>query len=58
MIYFNQLLQDKVVASLIDGLVIGGILAIGSGETLEYSSAKNKLQILDKLEKIYKKKLG
>ncbi|MBE9467185.1 MAG: hypothetical protein IMY72_02550 [Bacteroidetes bacterium] len=57
MIYFNQSLQDKVVESLIDGMVIGGILAVGSGETLEYSSAKNKLQILDKFEKIYKKKL-
>ncbi|RLD64425.1 MAG: hypothetical protein DRJ01_00740 [Bacteroidetes bacterium] len=58
MIYFNQSLQDKVAITLIDNLVPAGILALGSGETLEYSSAMNKLQVIDKLEKIYKKKIG
>lgn len=58
MIYFNQTLQDKVASSLIDSLVAGGILALSCGETLEYSPVMNKIKVLDKLEKIYKKKLG
>ncbi|MCK5822783.1 MAG: hypothetical protein KAG95_02195 [Bacteroidales bacterium] len=58
MIYFNQSLQDKVALKLIDSLVPAGMLALGSGETLEYSSSSNKLILIDKLEKIYKKKIG
>ncbi len=58
MIYFNQSLEDKVASSIIDSLVAGGIFAIGSGESLEYSTVMNKIKLIDKFEKIYKKKLS
>ncbi len=62
-IYRNKLLQfniplyDKVIRKLVDSLEIGGYLVIGNMETLEYSEASKKLQIVNANEKIYKKRV-
>jgi chemotaxis protein methyltransferase CheR len=56
MIYYNQLLQDKVLFQLTNSVVPGGYLVIGVKETLENTNASNKFTIYNDLEKIYKKK--
>ncbi len=62
-IYRNKLLQfniplyDKVIHKLVDSLEVGGYLVIGNMETLEYSEASKKLQVVNATEKIYKKRV-
>lgn len=56
MIYYNQLLQDKVLGQLTTSVVPGGYLVIGVKETLEGSNALSKYLVYNDLEKIYKKK--
>jgi chemotaxis protein methyltransferase CheR len=56
MIYYNQLLQDKVLMNLSNSVVPGGYLAIGIKETLENTNTSNKFTVFNDLEKIYKKK--
>jgi len=56
MIYYNQLLQDKVLYQLTNSVVPGGYLAIGVKETLENTNTSNKFTVFNDLEKIYKKK--
>lgn len=55
LIYFDRELQNRVFGLFKESLVHGGILGIGSKESLNFSSVKNDFTtILDK-EKIYKK---
>ena len=56
MIYYNQILQDKVLNQLTNSVVPGGYLAIGVKETLENTNTSNKFTVLNELDKIYKKK--
>ncbi len=56
MIYYNQLLQDKVLIQLTNSVVPGGYLALGVKETLDNTNASNKFTVFNDLEKIYKKK--
>lgn len=56
MIYFNPSLQDKIAEKLIKSTLLGGIISIGSKEALENTSYYSKLNILNKEEKIYKKR--
>jgi chemotaxis protein methyltransferase CheR len=56
MIYYNQLLQDKVLLQLTNSVVPGGYLALGVKETLDNTNASNKFTVFNDLEKIYKKK--
>jgi chemotaxis protein methyltransferase CheR len=55
-IYYNQLLQDKVLYQLTNSVVPGGYLILGVKETLENTNASNKFTVHNDLEKIYKKK--
>lgn len=57
LLQFNIPLYDKVIRKLVDSLVVGGYLAIGNMETLEYSEAGKKLQLINANEKIYKKRI-
>lgn len=57
MIYYNQILADKVMKIIYDAMVPGGFLFIGSKETLEGSTRKNDFIIVDKSENIYKRKI-
>ncbi|MBL4711786.1 MAG: protein-glutamate O-methyltransferase CheR [Gammaproteobacteria bacterium] len=55
MIYFNQTLQDKVLASFYANLIPNGFLVIGPKESLGQSLIANKLEIIDKDNRIYKR---
>jgi len=56
MIYYNQILQDKVLYQLSNSVVPGGYLSIGVKETLENTNSSNKFTVFNDLDKIYKKK--
>lgn len=55
MIYFNQVLQNKVLHKIHESLFSGGVLCIGSKESLSWSEVSNKFSVLSREEKIYKK---
>ncbi len=57
MIYFDKQLQNKVLELFTEALVPGGILALGSKETLSFSSVSELYVPIDKKWKIYKKKI-
>jgi len=56
MIYYNQLLVDKVLLHLSNSVVPGGYLIIGVKESLENTNSINKFTVHNDSEKIYKKK--
>jgi chemotaxis protein methyltransferase CheR len=56
MIYYNQILQDKVLYQLTNSVVPGGYLIIGVKETLDNTNTSNKFSVHNDSEKIYKKK--
>lgn len=55
LIYFNRDLQDKVFNLFNESLITGGFLALGTKETLQFSSVANKYSTISKENKIYKK---
>ncbi|MCS6967786.1 MAG: protein-glutamate O-methyltransferase CheR [Cytophagales bacterium] len=55
MIYFNQNLQNAVLAKLHESLFKYGYLAIGSKESLIWCDIANKFIVVNNEEKIYKK---
>lgn len=57
LIYFNKELQNRVVTLFKDSLVNGGFLGLGSKETLQFSNQVNNFEIINRDEKIYKKKM-
>ena len=57
LIYFNKELQNRVVSLFYDSLVNGGYLGLGSKETVQFTTKNNKFDIINKTEKIYKKKI-
>ncbi len=56
MIYFDRILQDKVIALFDDALPQGGVLCLGSKESLRFSTHQNRFEALVPKERIYKKK--
>jgi chemotaxis protein methyltransferase CheR len=56
LIYFNKSLQNNVFETFYKSLSDKGILAIGSKETLNFSSIENKMEILNAKWKIWRKK--
>lgn len=56
LIYFNRNLQDKVFKLFVDSISANGFLALGSKETIEFSSAAAKFESVDKKNKIWKTK--
>jgi chemotaxis protein methyltransferase CheR len=57
LIRYNQPLYEKTIRKLVDSLVVGGYLIIGNKETLEYSEIGKKMQLVNEVEKIYKKRV-
>jgi chemotaxis protein methyltransferase CheR len=57
LIQYNLPLYEKVVHKLIDSLTIGGYLILGNMETLEHSEVGKKMQLVNKAEKIYRKRI-
>ena len=56
LIYFEMVLQNKVHQLFYDSLLNGGILCLGSKETLNFMSLHQEYIELDKKHRIYKKK--
>jgi chemotaxis protein methyltransferase CheR len=56
LIYFNKDLQNKVQKLFFDSLISGGILCLGSKESLRFSDFTESYVELDKKQKIFKKK--
>jgi chemotaxis protein methyltransferase CheR len=57
MIYFDRTLQNRVHQLFYESLPMYGILALGSKETLRFSSYEDRFEELDPREKIYRKVL-
>lgn len=55
LIYFDRDLQDRVFRLFKESLVHGGILGIGSKESINFSSIKNDFVTIAEKDKIYKK---
>jgi len=55
MIYFNNVLKEKVFLLLNQSLLTGGYLCLGTKESLQFSNIYKNYSIVDKEYKIYKK---
>lgn len=55
LIYFDKDLQNKVQKLFFDSLINGGILCLGSKESLRFSDLADNYKELDKKERIFKK---
>lgn len=56
LIYFTPSLQDQVVTKLVDSLVPGGILVIGTKESLFWCNAAKRLVAVNDTERIYRRR--
>jgi chemotaxis protein methyltransferase CheR len=56
MIYFDRTLQEQVHGLFVDSLVPFGVLALGRKETLAHSSRAAAFDVLDEVERIYRKR--
>ena len=56
MIYFTKKLQNRVVDLFYNSLIPGGILCLGTKESLRFSSQQDNFDEITIKEKIYKKK--
>jgi chemotaxis protein methyltransferase CheR len=55
LIYFNKTLQNRVLGLFRDSLVNGGILALGSKETIQFTQVADSFKALSDKWKIYQK---
>ena len=58
LIYFNKELQNRVIDLFYNSLINGGFLGLGSKETIQFTSKVSGFEVIDKSEKIYKKRMG
>jgi chemotaxis protein methyltransferase CheR len=58
LIYFNSNLHEKISNKLYDSLMPGGYLILGSKESLDNFSVDRKLNLVNKIEKVYKRRLN
>jgi len=58
LIYFNKKLQNQVLELFEESLIPGGIIGIGSKESLKFTSVNEKFKNINSTTKIYKKKIG
>ncbi len=56
LIYFDTLLQDRVLKLFSDSLIHGGILCLGTRESLKFSTIAEKFTIIDEKARLYQKK--
>ena len=56
LIYFNKDLQGHVLNLFYDSLVDGGFLCLGNKETTQFSDVCEEFELIDRKEKIYRKK--
>lgn len=55
LIYFDKDLQNKVLNLFDESLITGGFLALGTKESIQFSSVNEKYSTISKQNKIYKK---
>ncbi|MCI5150485.1 MAG: protein-glutamate O-methyltransferase CheR, partial [Candidatus Electrothrix sp. MAN1_4] len=55
MIYFNKILQERVLNLFDLSLIRGGFLCLGSKESLRFSSLSEKYEERDRKNRIYRK---
>ena len=55
LIYFTRELQNRVLTLFCDSLVHGGMLALGSKESLRFTSVEDRFEIVDRKWKIFRK---
>lgn len=55
MIYFNNALQDRVHDLLYESLAPGGVLALGSKESLKFSAHERDYEVLDERERLFRR---
>ncbi len=55
-IYFDRLLQQRVVKLFLDSLVSGGFLCMGQKESLSFTKLFDQLLVISEKEKIFRKK--
>jgi chemotaxis protein methyltransferase CheR len=56
MIYFDRALQERVHSLFLDSLSPFGLLALGRKETLAHSAHSDRFDVVDELERIYRKR--
>lgn len=56
MIYFDRSLQEKVHQLFLDSLAPFGVLALGRKETMTHSAHAERFDVVDDLERIYRKR--
>ena len=56
LIYFNKVLQDKVISFFYESLVPGGFLCLGSKESLAGFECAQCFEVIDERQKIFRKK--
>ncbi|WP_105615269.1 CheR family methyltransferase [Vallitalea okinawensis] len=57
MIYFNNELQNRVIKLFNESLCKGGILCLGSKETLKTNEAQGYFEVYEAKQKVYRKRL-
>lgn len=57
LIYFDRVLQERVLNLLTDSLALGGFLCLGSKETLQFSNVARHFQVVDEPARIYQKRI-
>jgi chemotaxis protein methyltransferase CheR len=55
LIYFNKELQNRVLSLFCDSLVHGGMLALGSKESLRFTNVEDRFEPVDRRWKIFRK---
>ncbi|WP_088549047.1 CheR family methyltransferase [Paenibacillus aquistagni] len=55
MIYFNDVLRDRVHQLIYDSLAQDGILVLGSKESIHYTAVRSRYEEVDAQERIYRK---
>ncbi len=56
LIYFNRELQNRALRLFTESLVSGGFLCLGTKEDLRFSEVNGLYEVVDKKERIYKRK--
>lgn len=56
LIYFDRPLQDKVLQLFRDSLIRGTYLGLGSKETIQFSTVCESFDVVDKKNRIFRKK--
>lgn len=55
LIYFNRELQNRAFGLFYDSLDMGGILCLGSKESLRLAECANQFDVIDKAQRIYRR---